>query len=158
MEGESQKLKLNLPAYDYQIKQEGDTLYIYDLLRKKYLVLTPEEWVRQHFLHYLQQEKGIPAKLIKQEASLAYHGLQKWADILVYDRSLQPLLLVECKASTESLTETVFNQILTYNAALQVPFLAVTNGLRHFYAHKEKEGDYQLIEELPGFGEMESDV
>ncbi len=71
-------LKLNLPAYDYTLKKAGNDLHIYDPLRKKYLLLTPEEWVRQHFLHYLRNTKAVPGKLIKQEASVNYHGLTKW--------------------------------------------------------------------------------
>ncbi len=150
-------LKLNLPSYEYQIKNEKGTLYIYDDLRRKYLLLTPEEWVRQHFIHFLLKDKGVPPKLVKQEAKLNYHNVVKWADILVYDPRLNPVLLIECKASTEQLDQDVFHQVITYNHVLEVPFLGITNGLNHFYAQKQEGAGYQLIPELPVWQEMKGE-
>ncbi len=147
-------LQLNLPSFHYQIKNEGGTLYIYDELRKQYLVLTPEEWVRQHFIHFLMNEKGIPSTMLKQEAKLTYHKLEKWADILVYNQSLKPMLLIECKASTDSLNQDVFHQLITYNHVLAVPYLGVTNGLSHLYAMQEEDGSYASISALPHWETM----
>ena len=146
-------LELNLPAYHYRLKKEGGKLYIYDQLRKKYLVLTPEEWVRQHFLNFLISHKKVPKSLIREEALLSYHQLQKRADILVYSRRGNPLLLVECKASTEKLDEDVFLQLSTYNFKLNVPYVIMTNGLTHYYARKEND-QYNRIPALPEFNEM----
>lgn len=147
-------LQLNLPSFNYQLKNENDTLYIYDDLRKQFLVLTPEEWVRQHFIHFLINEKGIPITMLKQEARLTYHNLEKWADILVYNRALEPLLLIECKASTENLDKDVFHQVNTYNHVLGVPYIGVTNGLTHIYAHHETGGAYEFIADLPHWNEI----
>lgn len=148
-------LELNLPAFDYKLKKIDGQLHIYDPLRKKYLVLTPEEWVRQHFLNFLITSKNLPSTLIKEEALIAYNQLQKRADILAYGRSGNPLLLVECKASTESLDKEAIFQILTYNARLKVPFLAVTNGLSHFY-RVIQDGRVEVINDLPDFEAMQS--
>lgn len=148
-------LELNLPSYDYQLRKVEGQLQIFDPLRKKYLVLTPEEWVRQHFLNFLIQVKNVPVKLMKEEALLSYNQLQKRADILAYGRSGYPILLVECKASTEALEQDAIFQILTYNAGLEVPYIAITNGLMHFYGCK-KNGTMEMIEELPDFETMDA--
>lgn len=147
-------LKLNLPEYDFKLKNEGEELYIYDELRRKYLHLTPEEWVRQHFLHFLRDQKAVPGALIKQEAIISYNQMKKRADILVYGRNGSPLLLIECKASTENLDEDVFFQVITYNAALQVPVLGVTNGIVHYFAYRNPEGKYEQLSNVPDFEQM----
>jgi len=149
-------LRLNLPKYDFKLKNEGEVLYIYDDLRCKYLLLTPEEWVRQHFVNFLRYQKGVPQTLMKQEAILSYNQMKKRADILVYGRNGRPLLLIECKAGTESVDEDVFFQVITYNASLQVPLMGVTNGLEHYFACRNTEGNYEKLTSFPDFEEMQS--
>lgn len=143
-------LKLNLPEFDYVLKKEDGKLRIFDQWRKKYLVLTPEEWVRQHFLHFLVSEKQVSPTLMRIEGGLDYNKLNKRTDILVYNRRMQPFLLVECKASYVTLNQEVINQLATYNSKLKLPLLAVTNGLTHHY-YKKKGSAYQPITDLPVF-------
>jgi hypothetical protein len=126
-------LKLNLPEYDYLIKNKNDKLLIFDLVRKKYVALTPEEWVRQHFLNYLLNYLDVPKNLVSVEGGLKYNRLSKRSDILVFSLSGNPLLLVECKAPTQVIDNTVIFQLGTYNSKIQAPFLASTNGLMHLY-------------------------
>jgi len=124
---------LNLPPISNELfkKSESDFL-IYDIIRKKYLVLTPEEWVRQHFLHFLLANK-YPKNLISIEGATKYNQLKKRTDILIYDRAGKPFLLVECKAPTVKLNENVLKQVLTYNQNIKAPYIALTNGLTHLY-------------------------
>lgn len=150
-------LKLNLPAFTYRLKKQQDRLYIYDTLRKKFIFLTPEEWVRQHFIHYLIRDKKTPPNLIRIEHPLRYHQLKKRADIVVYDRFSRPLLLVECKASTIQLNDKGFFQLMTYYSLLKVPFVTLTNGLVHFFGHfSGTKNGYLRIGKLPEFKRMEA--
>jgi Type I restriction enzyme R protein N terminus (HSDR_N) len=121
---------LNLPPFDYQLRKQQQKIQIFDVLRKKWLVLTPEEWVRQHVVHHLLG-LGYPPALISLEAPLQYHGLAKRSDILVFDRQGQPFLLVECKAPHVEVSENVFRQALAYNHVWQAPHLVLSNGLSH---------------------------
>ncbi|MBT3301855.1 MAG: type I restriction enzyme HsdR N-terminal domain-containing protein [Bacteroidetes bacterium] len=147
-------LDLTLPKYDYLIQKREGKLYIFDLVRKKYIFLTPEEWVRQHFVNYLITEKSVPQKLISLERGLNYNRLAKRSDIVVYGQKGQALLLIECKASTIELNEQVIFQVATYNVKLRAPFIGITNGLKHFY-WKHAEGVKNLsLQELPDFQEM----
>lgn len=132
-------------------KEEGRTL-IFDLIRKKYVQLTPEEWVRQHMLHYLIYTLRYPRALFRVEAGFTRNQRHKRFDILVYDRSMQPWLLVECKAPALKLTQKAFNQIAVYNMALGARYLAVTNGRVHFCcvaATADQEAEY--LPEFPPF-------
>ena len=124
--------ELNLPSINSKIKKEEGKLWIFDIIRKKYIVLTPEEWVRQHFIHFLISGKGYPRSLFKIESSLTFNKLQKRSDILVHDRQGKPWMLVECKSSTIKLTQKAFNQIAVYNMTVGAKFLAVTNGMVHY--------------------------
>ncbi|MCB0480592.1 MAG: type I restriction enzyme HsdR N-terminal domain-containing protein [Flavobacteriales bacterium] len=145
-------IKLNLPTYDFRLKADQDKTYIWDPIRRKYLVLTPEEWVRQNFIEYLHKELGYSKGLMKQELALAFNKMDKRSDIVCFNREGEPILLVECKRPTVKITERVFEQIARYNMTLKVPFIAVTNGLTHIYCkvnHKEK--GYTFIPELPRF-------
>jgi len=123
---------LNFPAIDARTKAEGKRTLIFDSIRKKYVALTPEEWVRQHLIHYLITEKGFPATLISVETPLKYARVDKRSDVLAYDRTGQPLMLAECKAPEVAITQKVFEQIAVYNLTLQAPCLMVTNGLQHY--------------------------
>jgi hypothetical protein len=141
---------LNLPTYRFKLKQQGNRTQIFDAIRKKYVVLTPEEWVRQNFLQYLIQEKKFPASLIAVEAGLKYNQLQKRMDVLVYDKQGNPYLMVECKAPEVKITQDVFDQIARYNMVFKVKYLVVTNGLNHFCCEMDyTTNSYSYLENIP---------
>ncbi|MBN8695915.1 MAG: type I restriction enzyme HsdR N-terminal domain-containing protein [Bacteroidetes bacterium] len=143
---------LNLPGYSFKLKESSGKVQILDELRKKYVVLTPEEWVRQHIVQYLIQEKKYPSSLIAIEIGLKYNQLQKRADILVYDRQGTPILLVECKAPEVKITQDVFHQIAVYNMSFKVRYLLVTNGMDHFICEMDyANNSYQFLKEIPVF-------
>ena len=149
--------KLNLPAYEFKLKQEGKKTKIFDALRKKELVLTPEEWVRQHVVQFLIEERNFPRGLIALEKGLKLNGLTKRADILVYSKNGNPLFMVECKAPEVKITQTVFDQISRYNISLNLPYLMVTNGLEHFCAKIDFiEKNVSFLKEIPQFEELVS--
>lgn len=140
---------LNLPPYPFKITDESGTLFIFDEIRKKELVLTPEEWVRQHFIQYLIKEKKYPRSLIKLEGGLKLNGNAKRSDIVVFNNKGEKILLVECKAPSVKVTQQVFDQVARYNIVHRVPFIAVTNGLNHYYCKIDFEGQrYDFIPEL----------
>ena len=143
---------LNLPVYQFKTKQEGERTYIFDAIRKKYLVLTPEEWVRQNFIQYLISEKQFPSSLIAIEAGLKYNQLQKRLDVLVYDRQGAPHLIIECKAPEVKITQDVFDQVARYNFVFKAKYLVVTNGLQHFCCEMSYDtNSFQYIEQIPVF-------
>lgn len=121
--------QLQIPQYDCQIKKIEGELYIFDPIRRKNLLLTPEEWVRQHFVRYLLEEFGYPRGLMRTEGGLKYEQRQKRSDILVYDRDAKPYLLVECKATHVDLSNSTLAQATQYNYVIQAKYLALTNGL-----------------------------
>jgi hypothetical protein len=146
-------LKLNLPEYDYHLKNENEKLYIYDIVRKKDVVLTPEEWVRQHFVHYLIHYKNVPKNLISIETGLNFNKLKKRSDILVYSKKLKPLILVECKSPMVELNENVLLQTTTYNETLKADIFGITNGLNH-YLYSLRENKHYSIDNLPLFNNL----
>ncbi len=123
---------LNLPLCHVKVSEKDGKKYIYDPLRRKYVAFTPEEWVRQHFVNYLVTVKSYPKERIANEVSIYVNGISKRCDTVVYDDYLQPLLIAEYKAPEIAITEEVFNQISRYNSALKVPYLIVSNGLKHY--------------------------
>jgi hypothetical protein len=143
---------LNLPIYKFRIKSNENKLFIFDILRKKYVSLTPEEWVRQHFVHYLIEEKNYPISLIGVEKKLTINGLTKRTDILVFNTYGEPHIIVECKAPTIKINQATFDQIARYNLKLQANYLIVTNGLDHFYCTMDfKNEHYQFLKDIPNF-------
>ena len=145
---------LNLPTYSFSVKSEAGRTYIFDSIRKKYVVLTPEEWVRQHFIRFLISEKGFPASLITVEQSFQFNKMQKRTDILVYNKQAEPVVLVECKAPSVSITPKVFDQIGLYNLSHRVPWLMVTNGIKHYCCQYVEQGDrYQFTDYIPEWSE-----
>ncbi|MCC9135929.1 type I restriction enzyme HsdR N-terminal domain-containing protein [Pontibacter silvestris] len=143
---------LNLPPFDYKIKKSGANSLIFDELRKKYVVLTPEEWVRQHFLHYLIQALHYPKGLISVERGTTYNRLQKRTDLCVYDHHGKPHLLVECKAAHIPITQEVVKQVSVYNQTLQAKYVVITNGLQHFCWHVDFSAQqYHPLQEVPAF-------
>ncbi len=123
---------LHLPPFAYKVKQIGPKIHIYDVIRRQYVVLTPEEWVRQHVVHWLANGFGYPKSLMQIESGLRYNAMTKRSDLIVYDRAGQPFLLVECKAPTVPLTDATFGQAARYNSIVKAPYLLITNGLSHF--------------------------
>jgi hypothetical protein len=123
---------LNLPPFDYKIKEIEGKNYIFDIIRRKYLILTPEEWVRQHFIHVLISQYSYPKSLFRIEGGLKYNQLQKRSDIIVYDKMGNPFLLVECKAADVTLNQAVVEQASRYNQTIRAKYLAITNGLKTF--------------------------
>lgn len=147
--------ELNLPKYNYKLKQQNGKTYIFDCIRKKYLVLTPEEWVRQNFIHFLINKKNIPRSLIVIEKGLKFNEMQKRADVLVFDGNKTPLVLIECKAASVKVTQETFYQIARYNMVFKVPFLIVTNGLNHYCcAINFTNQSIVFLEDIPLFGDM----
>jgi hypothetical protein len=144
--------QLNLPRFEFKIKQNGSRTVIFDEVRRKFVALTPEEWVRQNFMKYLSVYKGFPVSLMAIEKSMQVNGLIWRADIIGYDRAGVPKLIVECKAPTVSLTKTVFEQAARYNLPLKVNYLIITNGLVHYCALLDHaQGTYQFLNEIPQF-------
>lgn len=140
---------LNFPSYCFRYRIKKDKAFIFCLSRKKFLRLTPEEWVRQHVLHYLTTEKKYPLIAIKIEAFLLINGLKKRADLIVYQRE-KPFILIECKAPHISLTQKTLDQISRYNFELHCPYLMLTNGIQHVFCHiNELNGRLCLIDALP---------
>lgn len=146
--------ELNLPSFSFKIKTEGAKPQIFDEFRKKWVSLTPEEWVRQHVLQYLFQEKKFPAGLTAVETGIELNGLKRRCDVVYYQSNGKPLMIVECKAPEVQITQTVFDQILRYNLSLEVPYLMVTNGLSHFYAKISEGNKPFFLREIPEFSEM----
>ena len=119
------------------------------------MALTPEEWVRQHYIEFLVQEKKFPRSLMAVEKGLIYNRMQKRGDVVAYDNTGTPLLIVECKAPEVKINQGVFDQIARYNMTLQVPYLAVTNGLQHYYCLINwEQKDYRFLPDLPNYTEL----
>jgi type I site-specific restriction endonuclease len=142
--------ELNLPAFEPQLLKKGDQVFIYDFLRKKQLLLTPEEWVRQHWIRFLIDHQDFPKGLISSEKGLVYNGLQKRTDLLVFDRQGLPYFLIECKAPEVEINQKVLSQAVAYNQILKCPFIALSNGIRHiFMGYVEGEGKFMQQKCLP---------
>src|SRR5690606_4053529 len=124
---------LNLPAYPFQLKKENDKVYIFDELRKKYLLVTPEEWVRQHWIQFLINQKGYPKALIQSEGGLRLNNLKKRTDLVVFNNLGERILIAEFKAPLVKITQQTFDQIARYNIIHKVPLLLVSNGIDHFF-------------------------
>ena len=142
--------KLNLPDCNLKIKEEEGNQFVFDIIRKKYVLLIPEEWVRQHFIHLMINYLGYPKSLISLEFPLTYFKSGKRSDIVLTDKSGDPFLLIECKSAEVKLDSGTLNQISVYNKILKAPFIAITNGLKHFIWKFEK-GSYTAITEFPPF-------
>ena len=144
--------KLNLPNAELKIKLVEETTQVFDEVRKKYFKLTPEEWVRQNFIHYLKKEKRYPFGLMGVEKMVKYNSLKTRADILIYNREGMPSVIVECKAPNVEITQDAFNQIAKYNYKLRVKYLVVTNGLKHFCCDMDYENNkITFLEEIPEY-------
>lgn len=146
---------LNLPNYPFKLVRDKNKLVIFDEIRKKYLVLTPEEWVRQHWIQHLINTKGFPKALIQSEGGLKLNSLQKRTDIVVFNNLGKRVLIAELKAPSVKITQAVFDQVARYNMVHRVPYLLVSNGIQHFYCQINFENDsYIFLEELPHYTEL----
>ncbi|AUC15580.1 restriction endonuclease subunit R [Tenacibaculum sp. SZ-18] len=144
--------KLNLPSYPLKIKNSEKHYLIFDEIRKKYIVLTPEEWVRQHYIHFLLKEKKYPISLIAVEKQFTVNNLKKRSDILIFSSSGTPDIIVECKAPKVKITQDTFDQIARYNLKLNANYLVVTNGLEHYYCKLDAQNEtYIFLPELPEY-------
>ena len=141
-------IKIEYPPYQPRIKTERSIEFIFDELRKRWMVLTPEEWVRQNFLQYLVRVKNYPASLIAVEKEIALGELKKRFDIVVYEENAKPWMIIECKEMSVVLDQQVLDQVLRYNIPLQVPYLVITNG-SYCYAFENKGGQLFELSRLP---------
>ena len=143
---------LNLPKYTFRIKNKENKLYIFDKIRKKDMVLTEEEWVRQNFVSYLHEDKKYPLSLIAVEKQCKVNDLVKRTDILVFDKTGAPHIIVECKAPQVKINQDTFDQIARYNMKLNATFLILTNGLQHYYCQMDHvEQRYTFLKEIPNY-------
>lgn len=148
-------LPLNLPKFDAKIvRREGKTM-IFDLLRQRYVALTPEEWVRQSFVSYLVMHKGYPAALMANEVLVQLNGMRKRADTVLYRRDLSARMIIEYKQPDVKITQSVFDQITRYNMVLHVDWLIVTNGINHYCCYMDYEhGNYHFVAEIPAYDSL----
>ncbi len=146
---------LNLPTYSLKIKSERDLEYVYDQFRKKYVRLTPEEWVRQNFALYLVHEKSFPASRMMLEKSLQINNMSKRCDILISNDAGGPVVLVECKAPEISVGQNTFEQVSVYNLAFKVKYLIITNGLQHYCCGVDFEKKtVDFLKEIPDYNQI----
>ncbi|WP_319481219.1 type I restriction enzyme HsdR N-terminal domain-containing protein [uncultured Draconibacterium sp.] len=146
--------KLNLPEYTFRTKTENDKTLIFDTIRKKFVVLTPEEWVRQNFIQYLIQEKSYPQNLMAVEKQIKVNQQQRRFDLLVYQRNGNPHLIAEFKAPNVKITQNAFDQVVRYNMTLRVERVVVSNGMQHFACEIDYEkNSYSFLKEIPTFGQ-----
>ncbi|MEO9964431.1 MAG: type I restriction enzyme HsdR N-terminal domain-containing protein [Reichenbachiella sp.] len=144
--------ELNLPRFKFKVKESDHGTDIWDEFRKKYVALTPEEWVRQHFLKFLSENLGYPKSLLKSEFEIKYNRMRKRPDIVAYSNQGQPLLVVECKAPEVSISNETFSQATVYNQVLKAKFVVITNGLQHFCCEQSIEtGTFQFLEKIPAY-------
>lgn len=143
-------LKLNFPPYQFRFKNSENKYAIFDEIRKKFIILTPEEWVRQHVVHHLIYDKKYPKSWINVEKLIKLNDLTKRYDVVVFNPDGSIFLLVECKAPEVTITQQTFDQIARYNLALKAKYLMVTNGLEHYFCQMDYENEkYQFLRDLP---------
>lgn len=144
--------ELNFPKFEYRFKSTENKVSIFDVIRKKFIILQPEEWVRQHCVHYLMNEKKFPKSLINVEKELNINGLKKRYDIVVFNSDGSIHLIVECKSHSIALNQQTFDQIARYNLVLNATYLMVTNGLNHYYCEMDMEAErYSFLKDIPNY-------
>ena len=145
-------ITLNLPTFEYKLKEDNGRYLIFDILRKRYIALTPEKWVRQHFVNYLITYKGYPGGRIGNEISLDLNGRKRRCDTVIYRQNGTPFVIIEYKAPHIPITQAVFDQIVRYNVALKVEYLIVSNGKMHYCCHVNyKDQSYLFLEDIPDY-------
>ena len=144
--------RLNLPTYEIKIAQKGNKQQIFDFLRRKYVALTPEEWVRQHFVHYLVEHKGYPAGLMGNEIELTIGEKRMRCDTVLYNKVAKPQMIIEYKSPQIKLQQKTFDQISAYNLLLKVDYLIVSNGMQHICCRMDYENQkYYFLEDIPDY-------
>lgn len=147
--------QINLPSYPIKVINKNGKPAVFDPLRKRYVVLTPEEWVRQHFTHFLIHHKGYPSSLLANEITLALNGINLRCDSVLYRRNLTPHLIIEYKAPHIAINQKVFDQICRYNQILHVDYLIVSNGITHYCCRMDYEQQsYLFLPDIPSYEEL----
>lgn len=144
-------IKIKYLKHQFKIKKENNTELIFDAYRKRWIVLTPEEWVRQNILQYITEVKKYPAALIAIEKEIFLGELKKRCDIVVYNQNALPWMIIECKEMNVQLTAKVLDQILRYHITLSVKYLVITNG-SYCFGFEKKDGQFYEINEMPQYG------
>lgn len=146
---------LNLPPYETKITEHDGKHQIFDMLRKCYVALTPEEWVRQHFVHYLAEHKGYPVSLMANEVSIMLNGMNRRCDTVIYDKALRPRVIIEYKAPTVKITKEVFAQISRYNLTLRVDYLIISNGVQHYCCRMDYgKQSFTFLQDIPEYSRI----
>lgn len=146
---------LNLPKTELKLTKKGEKLYVFDILRHRFVFLSPEEWVRQHFIHFLIEHKGYPEARIGNEIALSLNGTHKRCDSVLYGKHAEPLMIIEYKAPHVDISQKAFEQIGRYNMALHVEYLIVSNGINHYCAKIDYEkGEYHFLSDIPQYEEL----
>ena len=150
-------MEINLPSYEIKLREQGGKREIFDFLRRRYVALTPEEWVRQHFVHYLVEHKGYPKGLLANELELQVGEKHLRCDTVLYNNELQPVMIVEYKAPDIAITQRVFDQITVYNMLLHVDYLVVSNGLQHYCCRMDyARRSYEFLRDIPNFPDIKT--
>jgi len=145
---------LNLPKYEFRFEKRDNQQFIFDSVRKKYILCTPEEWVRQHLIQYFIQEKAVPPGLISIEKAVQINNLSKRYDALIADKHGNPIVLIECKAPSVNISQKVFEQIAEYNLHFHVPYLFVSNGLSHYICKINEENKILFLKTMPDYPDL----
>lgn len=146
---------LQFPQYPFKLRGEAGAEEMWDEIRRKWVVCTPEEWVRQHCIRFMVEACGYPPGLLAVEKGLKVNGLSRRTDVVVYSRQQQPILIVECKAPEVALSQATFDQVARYNLTLRVPYLLITNGLSHYCCKVDFESNsYSFLREIPRYEEL----
>jgi hypothetical protein len=143
--------QLNLPVFDFNIKNRSDKLWILDNQRKKFVRLTPEEWVRQHFIQYLIHYLQYPPALVAIEQEIKVSSMKRRCDAVIYNQYAEPLIIAEFKSPSVPLTQKTFDQIFTYNSTLQVRNFFISNGMEHYFCHINSQNQLKIDTEIPLF-------
>lgn len=149
-------MELNLPSFDIRLQRDDEGVKIFDRLRKKFIILTPEEWVRQHFVNYLINHKGFPESLMANEIGITLNGTRRRCDTVVFDKHGSPMVIVEYKASSIVISQSTFDQIVRYNMVLHARYLIVSNGMNHYCCRIDYDNmSYDFLKEVPDYSDLE---
>ena len=149
-------MELNLPSFDIRLQRDDEGVKIFDRLRKKFIILTPEEWVRQHFVNYLINHKGFPESLMANEIGITLNGTRRRCDTVVFDKHSSPMVIVEYKASSIVISQSTFDQIVRYNMVLHARYLIVSNGMNHYCCRIDYDNmSYDFLKEVPDYADLE---
>lgn len=149
-------MELNLPSFDIRLQRDDEGVKIFDRLRKKFIILTPEEWVRQHFVNYLINHKGFPESLMANEIGITLNGTRRRCDTVVFDKHGSTMVIVEYKASSIVISQSTFDQIVRYNMVLHARYLIVSNGMNHYCCRIDYDNmSYDFLKEVPDYADLE---